>query len=487
MRRPFMRATIQGFCPCAGKALANRPRFAAFLLLSCASVASQAEAESTSAGQLEAVVRQQAEEIEDLKRRLAVLEAARPPAPQSAQVAVASASVVTETPKVTGLVPVLARWTSGAAPTFATEDGSFSFHPRGRILLDVSDTSGSRFAQRNYATTAARTLRLGADGTVAHSIDYVFEADFSQDAVNVLSAYLGWRSPDRRPTRFEVRVGNVFLDRGVDASTGPDNVPFLDRNTTGTTIAPQTGFYGLGVMGLASGPNWHVSVSTTGDDIDGKNAVRDTWLEEARAHWDPLHEDREFVHLGVWGFTENFSPAVTDAGHSSQIGGRFNTMLRIQSGPIVNASGSQGYGAELGAGLGSMWLMGEAGQRVIHIRDARDAVASAWSVYGGYFLTGEAPEYSSRFGTFVHPKVRRSVFDGGPGAIELTARYELLDYAHLATGGHGWAATAGVNWYLNPFIRLMANYIHWDAVDHLAPFAGRDDGNTVSARAQITF
>jgi phosphate-selective porin OprO and OprP len=461
-------------------------------MLGCAVAAGwagSASAADPDVATLAALVQKQSAEIDDLKKRLAAVEARQSTAPpnRSPTVAAAVASPPVSRPADAGAVPILARWSNGAAPTFTTSDGSFTFHPRGRILLDVSETSGSRYPERNYATTGARTLRLGADGTVGHAFDYVFEADFSQNAVNVLNAYVGWRSPQQRATRFEVRAGNVFLDRGVDASTGPDNVPFLDRNTVGTTIAPQAGFYGLGLMALASGTNWHVSVAATGDDIDGKTAVRDTWLQMARAHWDPLHEERAFVHLGAWGFTENFSPAVVDAAHSSQIGGRFDTMLRIQSGPILDASGSGGYGGELGGGLGSLWVMGEAGQRVFHIRGARDAVASAWSVSGGYFLTGEAPEYGSRFGTFGHPKVRQSVFDGGPGAIELTARYETLDYAHLVSGGRGWAATLGVNWYLNPFIRLMANYIHWDTLDRVAPFTGTDTGDTVSARAQITF
>ena len=33
----------------------------------------------------------------------------------------------------------------------------------------------------------------------------------------------------------------------------------------------------------------------------------------------------------------------------------------------------------------------------------------------------------------------------------------------------------------------MANTIRWDLVDRVAPFVGKDTGNTVSARAKITF
>ena len=81
----------------------------------------------------------------------------------------------------------------------------------------------------------------------------------------------------------------------------------------------------------------------------------------------------------------------------------------------------------------------------------------------------------------------RPIFDGGPGAIELTARYEDLDFTDIATGGRGWAATIGANWYLNSFTRLQLNAIRWATETPAGADAGSDDGNTVSARIGVTF
>ena len=76
---------------------------------------------------------------------------------------------------------------------------------------------------------------------------------------------------------------------------------------------------------------------------------------------------------------------------------------------------------------------------------------------------------------------------GGLGAIELTARYENLDYTDLVLGGDGWAATLGVNWYLNSFTRIQLNGIQWHTNNRAGTYTGGDDGQTVSARVGVTF
>ncbi|MFY0582262.1 porin [Cystobacter fuscus] len=75
----------------------------------------------------------------------------------------------------------------------------------------------------------------------------------------------------------------------------------------------------------------------------------------------------------------------------------------------------------------------------------------------------------------------------GPGAIELTARYERLAFTQESRLGEGWAATVGVNWYLNSFTRLMLNGIHWHTDNRSGDFTGGDDGETVTLRAQVSY
>ncbi|WP_114395828.1 OprO/OprP family phosphate-selective porin [Oleisolibacter albus] len=431
-------------------------------------------AQSTSSStELERLVRAQAEEIANLRARLDTVEGkVAKPAPAPA--------------KSAGSADIKAVWGEGA-PTLTSEDGSWSFKPRGRVLVDVNNTSGSRYDARNLTTTGTRALRLGAEGEIGAHFFYQFEADFADNEIDVVAAYLGWRGK-MGDLGYDARVGNLFNDRSVDGSTSSDATPFLERNVVATAIIPQRGFFGVGTMGRLFGKGWHVSVSATGNDVDGDHSQSDAFVLMARGHWNPVVTQTAALHLGLWAFEED----LPDSAHlavtrNTAIGGRFNSNLRIGSGPLLDAAGSLGYGAELGGYAGPVWAMAEAGQREVRLSAQPDATYDAASLSAGWFVTGEKPPLSTRTGAFGKPKVKASVLDGGIGAWELTARYEHLDFGDAASRGDGWAATAGVNWYLNDFIRLMLNGILWETDNRVGSFVGKDDGQTVTARAQISF
>ncbi|MBW1788437.1 MAG: hypothetical protein JRK53_17745 [Deltaproteobacteria bacterium] len=75
--------------------------------------------------------------------------------------------------------------------------------------------------------------------------------------------------------------------------------------------------------------------------------------------------------------------------------------------------------------------------------------------FASWFPTGESRRYYPKEGIFGYPEIK-----GKYGALELAARYSYLDLTDgPITGGREHNITFGVNWYLTPKIRLMANYI----------------------------
>jgi hypothetical protein len=83
--------------------------------------------------------------------------------------------------------------------------------------------------------------------------------------------------------------------------------------------------------------------------------------------------------------------------------------------------------------------------------------------------------------------VLRSVFNGGPGAIEVLARYENNGYSGIPNATKDTAATIGTNWYLDSIIRLQLNLIHWNTNNRTGSFTGKDSGETVSVGFGVTF
>jgi phosphate-selective porin OprO/OprP len=103
--------------------------------------------------------------------------------------------------------------------------------------------------------------------------------------------------------------------------------------------------------------------------------------------------------------------------------------------------------------------------------------AASNDFYGGYayvsyFLTGENRPYNRKMGVFDRVRPYQDFFrvrteDGstttGRGAWEVAYRFSYIDMLDgLTTKGAGMATdhTFGLNWYLNPFTRVMFNYVH---------------------------
>ncbi|MFT4056547.1 MAG: porin [Novosphingobium sp.] len=486
---------------------------AAFLALVSAN---PALAQAPTRDELADLVRAQAAEIASLRQRVDALEADRKApiatatAQQNAPVVAAAdpaPTVITTKPYAEQIIPpgpaerdiervratavaatdVTTEWGQGL-PVFHSGDGTFSFKPRGRIITDVSTTRGSKYDGRNLTTTGMRALRMGLEGTVGTHLFYQFESDFSENAVDVVTAFIGWKNKIAPGLDYDVRVGHLFNDRSFEGSTGSDSTPFAERTVVATAIIPQRAFYGLGIMPRLFWKTGHASLTVTGDRIDGDQSTSDNRTVIARAHWNPIKSPRQVLHLGIWGFDEHLQPGKNSLGRNTVIGGRFNGALRLSTGDIIGGTGTTGYGAELGGYSGPLWVMAEAGERHARLDNGRpDFVTQAWSVSGGFFITGDLPPYNPRLGSFGQPKVLRPVFEGGPGAIELTARYENLEFKDIATPAQGWAATLGANWYLNSFVRFQVNAIHWNTENAAGIYTGKDDGETLTARVGVTF
>ena len=76
-----------------------------------------------------------------------------------------------------------------------------------------------------------------------------------------------------------------------------------------------------------------------------------------------------------------------------------------------------------------------------------------------------APTYGSEFAVLTGVEIDDSqrISRGGYGVFEVAARYSSIDLRDkLTTGGSEDDVTAGINWYPDRNIRVMADYVHAD-------------------------
>ena len=92
-------------------------------------------------------------------------------------------------------------------------------------------------------------------------------------------------------------------------------------------------------------------------------------------------------------------------------------------------------------------------------------VEGAWVVNGNGRPYRLAPSYGSEFAVLTGVEIDDSqrISRGGYGVFEVAARYSGIDLRDkLTTGGSENDVTAGINWYPDRNIRVMADYVHAD-------------------------
>lgn len=378
-------------------------------------------------------------------------------------------------------------WTKGL-PRITSSDGRFSMRLRGRMMFDASTTFGSDYPARNITGTRARSMRLGIEGKAGDHIAYQLEADFAGNQVEVRGAYLSLTDKWGGRT-YELSLGNRLTDRSLEGASSSDSLPLMERSIAVLATAPRKGSFGLGAMARVYGKNWHAAFQIDGNDISENGSVSDNLTYTGRVHWNPVRGQDGLVHLGAWAYREEFVTAQPSASLSQRVGGRFNDLVTVQAASLLQPDHGQAYGLEAAGIWKSAYIIGEYGERDVWARESaggRHVDVSAGSVTAGYYFTGEKPPYVARSGTWSKPRVLDSLVDGGMGAIEVAARYDRLSYSG-PLGGEGYSATLGLNWYLIDWVRLAVNAIHWRTENRAGTFAGKDEGNTLIGRVQVSF
>ncbi|KAA0018712.1 hypothetical protein F0A16_09415 [Salinicola corii] len=383
-------------------------------------------------------------------------------------------------------------WSDGG-PKFISANGKRSLEINGRLQLDASNTSGSRFDSRNIGGTQARRLQFGVSGQLSERIGYKMEYDLSSNDISMRDAYVSsdFKFGEHDATLY---VGNKYDDRTMDGATSSNNTWFMERGFVNEALGPERGSYGLGIKGKVFGDSrtWHTSLAITNGRLGGDTDRSDSTTYMTRSHWNPWTSGSDMVHLGAWGFHENIHESDTSATQNTRAADGFNDNVTINSRPIRDPESSNAYGFELATSLGPFAAAAEYGKRSIQQRDSAggdDVRYDAYSVQAGYFLTGENHGYSRKSGVWRLPEVKDPVSAGGWGAFELATRYQALDFDGTSDypRGDGHSTTVGLNWYPNDWSRVMFNYIHWNTHNRSGDYEGKDDGDTLATRLQVVF
>ncbi len=302
--------------------------------------------------------------------------------------------------------------------------------------------------------TEFRRVRLYASGTLYRATEFKAQFDFAGGEATLKDMYVGFT---RIPTVGTVRIGQQFEPQGLNELTSSKYITFVERALPMALVGSRN--TGILATNQAGPVHWSAMVSRNSDSFgeSQESGEYNVIARLAAAPWNP--ESDRVLHLGVSG------------SHRALPGDEFDVSARPENhlAPKLVAANfaaetAQVIGGEMALVAGAASLQSEYLAAVIDAKDGTDPILSGWYVSGSWFLTGENRNYKASQGSFSRVKPA-SVYDGdgGTGAWEVAARFSKLDLDdENVSGGTLDDLTIGLNWYPNPNIRWMANFVRAD-------------------------
>ncbi|WP_417455643.1 OprO/OprP family phosphate-selective porin [Kordiimonas sp.] len=343
----------------------------------------------------------------------------------------------------------------------------------GRVQLD--SVFYGDWANEGDDGLTVRRARIGAKGALSDRLSFQVDLDVSGSAAPKLEdTFLRYQASDHTA----LTLGYNKIYHSLDAATSDADVPFMERSMVSSAFEVGAGGK-WGVSALTSGKNWSLQYGVTLTDPNDTVGSKDGWGVGMRATYTPVLTPDHILHLGVSTYYRDESDNLV--GFSEQPEVRKNGFKPFDSG-IQVADHYRYMAVEAATEWKRLSVQAEYGGMRLAAPSAGPASYAGAYVAATYSLTGEQRPYDAGRGKFGHLQPLRSLGDGGPGAVELAARYSWLDLEDAEVGTRGHDITVGVNWYANTQVRLMANMVHFQSenmVDHSV-----SDGWVYGLRAQ---
>ena len=360
----------------------------------------------------------------------------------------------------------------------------------GRFYLSEPKPTGSEFL--------IRRLRPYLEGTVAKYYDFRFMTDFGQGATTLEDAYADihyWPQLRLRVGKFREPVGLErleedralkFVERGLPTALVPDRDPGFSFH--GDLFAERLEY----ALGLFNGAPDNTATADSDND-DGKDFAGRIFL---RPFADSALEYARQFGFGIAGTYGDERSTTFDSTYKST--GQ-NVFFTYDAG-VVAAGPRYRYSPQFDYYWRSFGLLGEYvqnTQRLLLRSSAKSAHPQpisnqAWQLAATFLVTGEDATYGQ-----VKPRRDFDPAGGGIGAWELAARIDQLlidrdvyQYGFAVPSASSLEAlewSLGLNWYLNPNVKMQLDYERTGFRYGAAGGKDRPDESVLLSELQLQF
>ncbi len=327
--------------------------------------------------------------------------------------------------------------------------------------------------------TELRRARIGLDGTIFTDWDFKLSVDFADSDADIKSAYLAYNGFDFG----RVTLGQFKEPFSLEETTSSRYLTFMERALPNVLSTERS--IGLGVHTFGS--EWTAAAGVFGEpfDKDADDEGDEGWGLTGRFTYAPFASNDRIIHLG--GSASFRDPEDTAVRFRTRPESNVTNVRYVNTDFIADVDHFTRFGIEAAAVAGPFSLQGEYLRTDISRGSGSPNVDfDGWYASGSWFLTGESRRYRPDRGVFGGVIPRRKL-----GALELAARYSTVDLTDgWITGGEEDIITVGLNWYANPRVRIMANYLMIDNdknANDAGTVLGNDNPNAFQMRVQGQF
>jgi phosphate-selective porin OprO/OprP len=343
----------------------------------------------------------------------------------------------------------------------------------GAIVLDRQNSLDQNNASLNqvgdlesYDGGEIRALRFGGVGTINLSRPWIWTLFGATHAFDK-----GFDTQeDDQFTLFDVRldipvwekasisIGKQKEPISMERIMSMVHLPMQERSAVADALLPSRNV-GLVMAGTLFDDRVALAGGAFNDwlDKDQPNSFSDNATQYVgRATWVPYQSENQstLLHLGLGA---RYSTAEEGGQISSEP--EFNqSPLFIDSG-VLDPDQVNTYQAEASLRSGPFWLHGEYIQSQIDSPELGDPTSDGYHITASWVATGEVRPYNHRVGVFKPVPIARTVHQNGWGAWEFSTRYSTLNASDQGLqGGDMDIWSAGINWWLTPYMNVNMNY-----------------------------
>jgi phosphate-selective porin OprO/OprP len=348
----------------------------------------------------------------------------------------------------------------------------------GRVYFDHVFNDQDPLNRQTYGNatngTEFRALRLKGSGKAFDIVEYKAEIDFANSTGVFKDVYIG---VGELPLVGNFRAGHFKEPMGLEENTSSVFTTFMERSMGNNAFVParNTGLMffdwnedrgitwqaGMFDTDIADNPS-----TRTADELSQSFTGRVTWTP----WYDECTEGRGLLHTGAsYSYRHPYHNSRTFSTRADEHIG----ITYINTGAL-SLNDYQLLGLEAATVYGPLSIQSE----YFHVAadptaaGAADMSFNAFYVTVSYFLTGEHRRYKREMAVFDRVKPFENFFRvraednciyTGKGAWELAFRYDYIDVGDAGpTAGMCATQTYGINWYLNPYTRMMFDFVHAD-------------------------